>query len=578
MIIIAMIAILILVQNYTRLGTLLNPGFVSVYDKYMFRRPFVNDEWKLVYLKNAKIRDGLFGELTTEVQGNSGPLDFTYSPFWVDVNRWLMAMLLIAIILLIINRIIVLIKKMPEYIADIPVYAMIIFSIVGYYLSVKVLGGYVPEKAGFHATILVLLLFSVFAIVFAIFRKKSVDSENKESEKKKNSKGRKIFTTIVVIVEVLLFLILPSRFMIDAIKLSNDYKVNYAGSFKPNKVKVRYDLEKNGFAGNFANMAVDTEEGLYFIENEDSGDVYDIDADDECYEKGKTIVNTTHIRKLDENGNITDVFPADNYEKDEYYSFINIGYADDYLYASTYYYISQIDPKDGSEVEVISAQPDYYIAEMCVVDDKLYYMEHPQDKTSGNKSMAWVCEIDGNNLSEPELYVSGLDRGLFYNFKQYESSSLLTNIVIRDFVNNPYFDGARFQKCKGKILYIDRGYTWNDNYRSTNLVIRDDSNPYNVNYIDNVGGFTIYNSSIYYIQLKENGFDICKCDLDASNIEVIDTYTCDKDLTKNYYQSIYRIMIGQGKIYVSAYGEIYPKEEYYSHLEFGSIKYVTDLK
>ena len=586
MIFIAMAMILILFQNYEYLGKLLNPGFTSLYDKYIYRAPFVNNEYYINLLKNENIRDGLFGELTTELQGYSGPVEFTYAPFWVAVNRWLMAILLIAIILLVINRILVLVKILPEYIADIPVYGMTILSVCGYYLSVKVLGDFSPVKAGFHAASIVLVLFSVFAIAIAIgiMRKRSVDGSNnvskdkseKNEEEDKKRKKKLIIATIVLAVQVLLFIILPSKFMIDAFKINQEYKAYY-GSFNPEKIKVRYDLEKNGFVGNFTNQAVDTGEGLYFIENETRTEDYVYDT---SYIKEETVVNTTHIRKLDENGNITDICPVESVEKEHYYKFINIGYADGYLYASTWCSISRIDPADGSEVEVISASKDYYIAEMCVVDNKLYYMELPLDYQSGEKSFAWVCEIEGSNLSEPELYISGLYRDVFVRFSQYESSSLLIDLVVGDYIDYPVFNGGKHQKYDGKYYCIERGSGWGDDYKATWLLIANDGNPGKHNYIDDVGGFTLYNDSIYFVKLKENGFDLCKSDLEGSNIEVLDTYTCDKDLSKNYYQSIYSIMIGQGKIYVSAIGKITADEDFYDNLDliYDDIRFVTDLK
>ena len=559
---ITLIAFLLLYNIYFSLAKLLNPGFVSVYDKYLFRSPFYNDPYYVGdYLEKQNIRTGLFGKLTTEVQGISDTIEFTYSPFWVAVNRWLMVILLIAIIMLAINRVLIALKKLPEYIADIPVYAMVILSIGGYYLSVKVLGGYTPVNDRFHLGILLLVIFSVFVIVFGIIRKKSADKWN-GSEEKKKSKKMMTFMTVVVIAQVLLFLIVPGKFMLDAIKVYKDYKPIY-GSYNPEKKKIRRDLEENGFAGNFANQAVDTENGLYFIENKKS-------ADDSYI---------SYIRKLDVNGNITDICSS-KADKEEYYNnYINIGYADGYIYASTSYLIYRIDPEDGSAVEAISAKNDYCIAEMCVVDNKLYYAEIPDDYTSGEKAYAWVCKIDGTGLTEPELYAGGLNRGVFNRFSQFESSALLTNIVIGDYVYNKN-DGGRLQRCDKRTFYVMRGYTWNDVFTPTQLIIEEDSDPKNRISIEKVGGFTLYNNSIYYVQLKENGFDLCKCDTDGSNTEVLDTYICDKDLSKSYYQSVYNIMIGQGKIYVSAIGYIYPEDDYRSiyDLEWDEIHFMTELK
>ena len=568
MIVITIISILLLSFNYDRVADLLHPGFVSLYDRYLFREEFVNSDYILKKLANQYIKDGLFGEITTQIKGMSGPIDFTFAPFWVYVNRWLMAVLLIAIILLVINRVLIAMKLLPEYIADIPVYVMIILFTGGYYLAVKVLGGYEPQNGVFHISALVLVIFCVFAIIFGIIKKISIDRKNNDPEKEKPKK-KMILAAVFVIVQALLFIILPGRFMIDAIRLSNDYKSNL-GSFDPYKMTVRYDLEKNGFAGNFSNQAVDTKEGLYFIDNEKKL------ADGESY---RTVI-TTHIRKLDKNGSITDICPqkGDDKNKENYY--INIGYADGNIYASTRYDISRINPGDGSESIVITASPDYIIAEMCVVDNRLYYTEIPEQYDSPKVASAWVCEISGDDLSKPQLYTSDLDRGVFTRFEQFDSSSLLTNIVIGDYIKDRYWQGGRYQICDGRSFYVMEGYKWNDEHVPTQLIIKDDSNPDNWSSIEKVGGFNVYNESIYYIQLKENGLDVCKCDLDGSNIEVIDTYTCDKDLSKNDYQSIYRVMIGQGKIYVVADGRIFPEEEFSDtwNLYLGAIRFMTDLK
>ena len=561
MIFVTMFAILFLIFIYIQLSDLLNPGFVSVFDQYLFREPFYNSSYIVNFLEKRNIRDGLFGPLTTEVLCFNDTLKFTYSPFWVAVDRWLLAILLIAMILLAVNRVLVLMKKMPEYIADIPVYAMVILSIGGYYLSVITLGRYVPEKASFHTYVLLLIIFAVSVIVFGIFRKKSVDKVNDPEDKEKRKK-KMTFMTIVAIVQVLLFLIVPCKFMIDAIKVSNDYKPNY-GSFNPQKMKVRYDLEKNGLAGNFANQAVDTDDGLYFIEKdwlEDCDDSKDYN---------------TFIRKLNENGNITDICQAKRDDEKHTTDYINIGFADGYLYASTWYSVFRIDPMDGSEVEVISAKDNYYMAEMCVVDNKLYYMEHPEGSSDAN-SFVWVCEIEGANLSEPELYIGKLDRSIFANFERFDSSYLLTNVVIGDYNDFYYSFGGRFQKYDGKLYYLMSGNRSGNDFVTSSLKIWDESDNREKITIDKVGGFNLYNDSIYFVQLKENGFDVCKCDLDGSNIEVLDTYICDKDFTQNEDQSVFRVMIGQGNIYVSAFGRYYYGNDYNDR--FLEMNFVTELK
>ena len=61
---------------------------------------------------------------------------------------------------------------------------------------------------------------------------------------------------------------------------------------------------------------------------------------------------------------------------------------------------------------------------------------------------------------------------------------------------------------------------------------------------------------------------------------MLDTYTSEYDLTYNYEADNYRVIIGQGKIYVTAIGAIYPEEDYenYWDMESGEIHFVTDLE
>ena len=64
MIVITIISIILLSFNYDRVADLLNPGFVSLYDRYLFREKFVNSDYILKKLANQYIKDGLFGEIT----------------------------------------------------------------------------------------------------------------------------------------------------------------------------------------------------------------------------------------------------------------------------------------------------------------------------------------------------------------------------------------------------------------------------------------------------------------------------------------------------------------------------------
>ena len=166
MIFITIMAIVLIMHNYGRLAYLINPGFTSDYAIYFVREPFLSSNFLKGILEDNRIRVGLFGDAVTEVSGKTGRTDLTYSPFWVDMDRWLMAIFFIAIILLLVNRILIKLKKMPEYVADIAIYLVVILSIGGYYLAVMGLGDYKPKKADFHGAMIALVIYLIFAIVF----------------------------------------------------------------------------------------------------------------------------------------------------------------------------------------------------------------------------------------------------------------------------------------------------------------------------------------------------------------------------------------------------------------------------
>ena len=90
-----------------------------------------------------------------------------------------------------------------------------------------------------------------------------------------------------------------------------------------------------------------------------------------------------------------------------------------------------------------------------------------------------------------------------------------------------------------------------------------------------VGGYTIYNNAIYYVQLKEDGVNLCKCSLDGTDTEVLKTYDAGRDCRG------YQVIIGQGKILVSGKGYLFPEfneEGEYMCMDSGIIQFVTDFK
>jgi hypothetical protein len=493
-------------------------------------------------------------------------------------------------------------------------------GIGAYYLTVICFGRYTIEKSSIHTSCLLLVGYLIFVIFFGLYtRRKKHNRENylkemtrkhilereKKAEKKedyyssdnledyiikdesetaenesekgkgtiqKDEKKKLSLPLIIMIVEVLLFLV-PIKFCIEAYKISRDYSSNY-GLFDPEDISVRTDLEE-GFCGNFINEAVDTEEGLFFIE-----DNLSVDYDGEFHHVN---MNDFSVRKLDTEGNITEVYREDSSDRKSKYDIFSIGYSDGYLYLATKYWIIRVDPKDGSSEQVLFPDDKYGIIDCCVVDGKIYYLEWREDYTDSElyeKNRIWVAEINGQDISEPELYASDIKipNGSLFS---YHNSDLLSSYLCGEELHSLYYDGCRSQRLDGKEYHLEMENPYAESHAdkkyNPRLFISSVEEEYYYQ-MDYVGGFNIFNDSIYYVQLTETGFDICKCDLYGKNTTVIDSYNAGKDLTGSSMYN-YKIMIGQGKIYVTASGYIFiDPDSDYGLLEPGSVSFVTDLE
>ena len=95
--------------------------------------------------------------------------------------------------------------------------------------------------------------------------------------------------------------------------------------------------------------------------------------------------------------------------------------------------------------------------------------------------------------------------------------------------------------------------------------------------IPDVGSFNVHNGAIYYIHLLEDGFEICKCGMDGTGSEVIDTCTDGIDY-RDIDIEAFRMAISDNKILVYS-TPAYATDDETNDMEWiDSVEYVVDLK
>ena len=66
-----------------------------------------------------------------------------------------------------------------------------------------------------------------------------------------------------------------------------------------------------------------------------------------------------------------------------------------------------MNPEDGSYETFISVSDGYEIADACVIEDRLYYMEISRDKSIYVEDefppRIWVMKLDGDEKSGPQI-------------------------------------------------------------------------------------------------------------------------------------------------------------------------------
>ena len=154
---------------------------------------------------------------------------------------------------------------------------------------------------------------------------------------------------------------------------------------------------------------------------------------------------------------------------------------------------------------------------------------------------------------------------------------MLTNIITGE---NDISYGTRYMELDGFCYYLKEGTPSHDENRNPYLAITNKSDPKNPTIINQVGGYTIYEDEIIYVQLKDDGFDVCKCYADGSERAVLDTAVIDKSCigcSNGYYQ----VIVGQGKILVYASGFIHPyyrEDGEFACFDLGHYTFVTKLR
>ena len=585
MIALTIIAIILFLVCYSDLGYLTNIGFHSYLDGVLYRTPFKETEGIRKILVDSMIKDGLFGELHTE---GKHVTKLVYSPFWVAINRWLMAALLIIVGFIIINMILTAKEKMPKYIGNIHLYLCAILAIAGYYLTVIYCGRY-EIVDGTHGRYIMAAGFAAFMIILGIvvhcltYKKErgyndyllaqaGITEGEIEAKHKKNA----VFVGFVMFAEVLI-VALTLIMWYKPYSIAENYAVNY-GVYETEEHPLRVDLEE-GFNGNYMNQAVDTEKGLFYLAAPTKSDMY-----------GNAVM------KLDDRGMISEVYPGDpkpekdKNEKIAHTEFFTISYSDGYLYLCRSNEMVRMNPDDGSTEVVMTASENYDFTDGFAVDNKLYCLEEEQFIKLGVDlelpDRVWVADISGETVSEPQIYMYHPIIDYYQNdFTSNYNSDLLTMIVSGEDTENPtkWYDCYRHQTYNGFDygLYVGNrsGYRDKDGSRDAALLFGDAAED-GERKIEQVVGLTGYKGKVYYVQLKEHGFDVCKCNPDGTGIEVIDTYETDEN-TWGGHPVYSRIMIGQGKLMVYAKGDIYldyyPDGTYMTSKD-GTIIYTTDLK
>ena len=218
MIVITVIAVILLLISNKSLGYLTNPGFLALNDVTLNKPAFHESPNLQSTLEREVIWEGLTGDLQTECNG----LPLIHGNFWIYANKWLMVVILTAIILLILNRILVHFNRVTHYLIDVPVYGCVILSFIVYYITAINCGPFKVEMNTTHTRFFLLMGYSVFAILYAVVRHYMTKKARMEDLEYKEFKAKtagaseedikafhkkfRIISTVIIALEVIAFL------------------------------------------------------------------------------------------------------------------------------------------------------------------------------------------------------------------------------------------------------------------------------------------------------------------------------------------------------------------------------------
>ena len=494
------------------------PGFVSFLDTIMRRIPFVGQE---------------------QVKGG----------FWDSLRSWMLVVLILASFFLILNMFLRHKKAVDGRIPEVVICMCVALSFAGYYCAAVFMARYEIVMSSAH-----ILYMSTAALSLVMA---GINLYGVMKSREKGKKASILYPLSLILIFGIMFFFAGG---FRAFRTCSQYSANYGKFFEEDHDEMRERLEK-GYVGNFQNQAVETDEGLYFLDYV------------EC-DNGVRSIYYQSVKKMDPEGNISEIY-ANTEDKGIYSGVYSIGYADGYLFIANRNSVIRLDPDTGVTEDVITADDGHEIFDCCVVDNRIYYM---QDIISGEERTDYirdglyydkyimVAEITGGEVQEPELYLADVSMSGWY-----ENADLLQRYIEGETPYNTVSLSSRYQ-CIDGTRYAIEDTDYSEGSDNGILVIRDVDNSI-VTDIENAGGINISNGRIYYVSLMENGFDICSCALDGSDIVVIDSYEDGRDY-RNAFIDDFRIIIGQGKILVTASGYVYGTE--YDIIN-DSMVYVTDL-
>lgn len=555
MIILTAISIIIFLYFINFFGCFLNPDLYSKYDRLLNRAPFFSypQSVKKQIYGSSNLFDVLFGKISVK----SGE-------FWVYLNRWMMLVMILAIAALIVNRILIIKKRIPEYKADIFIYAGVLEGVVIYILTPVLFAKYSLKYFFVSKPGIVCLLFISYCITMLLvchfsYKKSTAynnlvhpDSEKKEDELLEDEKRIKTLKKVGIVGIILFEITLIYWFR--PFKICMDYRKNY-GSYEKEDHARRTDLE-DAYLGNYQNKAVSTEKGLFFIASSEKG-------------KGKE-GDYKIVKKMDSDGNVTEVYRSEG----NHYS---IGYHEGYIYLANEYEIIKVDVDTGESEQIIVPENKQQIQDFCIIDDRLYvqsttsYVEmkklHYDPDKIENKIVYF--EIKGDALSDPVLYLSDvIDR-----YDSHFDGEILSYYLVYGSDYHGYYNLRR--QSFGQYKYIMDKKPLSPQGSENHLSISERDIPSAD--IPDVGSFNVHNGAIYYIHLLEDGFEICKCGMDGTGSEVIDTCTDGIDY-RDIDIEAFRMAISDNKILVYS-TPAYATDDETNDMEWiDSVEYVVDLK